>query len=180
LFRQDLMSTEVLMGDAVLSVDRAGEQLEIKLPADILNDVADHKKNEFVQPMFKMLPVTQVAPNTRASAMGLAIGDSIVAVNEETVTHLDQFKELLTNNKGKEIKLDLIRNGAELSLTAKGDTTSTLGFSNLPVIQRTYGLVESLPIGSSIACSVITDNIKGCCNIFKGQDLAYKKLSGTL
>ena len=178
LFRQDLMSTEVLMGDAVLSVDRAGEQLEIKLPADILNDVADHKKNEFVQPMFKMLPVTQVAPNTRASAMGLAIGDSIVAVNGETVTHLDQFKELLTNNKGKEIKLDLIRNGAELSLTAKGDTTSTLGFSNLPVIQRTYGLMESLPVGASIAFSVITDNIKGFGKIFKGEVRADKALSG--
>ncbi|MGH2622539.1 MAG: RIP metalloprotease RseP [Sphingobacterium sp.] len=178
LFRQDLMSTEVLMGDAVLSVDRGGKRLEIKLPADILNDVADYKKNEFVQPMFKMLPVIQVAPNTRASAMGLAVGDSIVALNGEAVTHLDQFKDLLVNNKGKEIKLDLIRNGKELSLTAKGDTSSTLGFSNLPVIQRTYGLMESLPIGSSIAFSVITDNIKGFGKIFKGEVRADKALSG--
>jgi len=178
LFRQDLMSSEVLYGDAVLTVERQGNQLDIKLPADILNDVADHKKNEFVQPMFNMLPVTQVAPNTRASAMGLAVGDSIVAVNGEAVIHLDQFKELLTANKGKEIKLDLIRNGAAVSLTAEGDTSSTLGFSNLPIIQRNYGFLESLPIGSGIAFSVITDNIKGFGKIFKGEIRADKALSG--
>ncbi|MFZ4262290.1 RIP metalloprotease RseP [Sphingobacterium sp. HJSM2_6] len=180
LFFADLMTSEVLMGDAVLTVERAGSEMQITLPKDILNDVSDHKKNEFVQPIFKMLPVNEVAKDSRAEKMGLAIGDSIVSVNGVQVVRLDVFKQELERNKGKEINLGVIRDGVSLNLSSAGDTTNVLGFGNLPMLSKTFGFMESLPIGASKAFSVITDNIKGFGKIFKGEVRADKALSGPI
>ncbi len=178
LFYADIMASEVLMGDAELTVERAGQEVKIKMPADILNDVSEHKKNEFVEPMFKMLPVSKIEKDSRADKMGLAVGDSIVSINRLPVVQLEEFKNQIEANKGKEIVLGVIRNGAPVELKAAADTTSILGFANLPLVQHQYGLLESLPIGAAKAFSVITDNIKGFGKIFKGEVRADKALSG--
>lgn len=178
LFYQDLMTSEVLMGDAVLTIDRNGEEVDLTIPADILNDVSEHKKNELVQPIFKMLPVQQIEKGSRAEEIGLTIGDSIVAVNGVGVTRLDEFREQISINKNKEIQLDIVRDGNPITLQAHADTSDILGFTNYPLVQHSYGLFESLPLGAAKAFSVITDNIKGFGKIFKGEVRADKALSG--
>lgn len=178
LFMKDLMTSDVLMGDAVLTIEREGQNLDITLPATMLNDIADHKRNEFVTPIFKMLPVDTVIADTRAAKMGLLKGDSIVSINGVNVIRLDAFQEQVAQNRGKEIVLDVIRKGQALQLTAAADSTDKLGFNNLPVKTREYGFVESLPIGTNKAFAVITDNIKGFGKIFKGEVRADKALSG--
>jgi len=177
-FMKDLMTSDVLMGDAVLQVERQGQTLDIKLPATMLNDVADHKKNEFVTPIFKMLPVDTVVKDTRADKMGLKKGDQIVAINGVQVERLDVFQDQVSKHKGKQIQLDILRGADSLQLIAAADTSSKLGFSNLPLLTRTYSFGESLPLGVSKAFSVITDNIKGFGKIFKGEVRADKALSG--
>lgn len=178
LFMKDLMTSEVLMGDATLQVERAGQTLDIVLPATMLNEIAEHKKNEFVTPIFKMLPVDTVSEDSRAANMGLLKGDSIVAINGVKVERLDVFQEEVAKNRGKEIKLDVVRGGDSLQLVAAADTSAKLGFGNLPVVTRDYAFAESLPIGVHKAFSVITDNIKGFSKIFKGEVRADKALSG--
>lgn len=178
LFMKDLMTSDVLMGDATLQVERAGKTLDIVLPATMLNEIAEHKRNEFVTPIFKMLPVDTVSEDSRAAKMGLLKGDSIVAINGVKVDRLDAFQDEVAKNKGVEIKLDVIRGMDSLQLVAAADTSAILGFGNLPVITREYAFVESLPIGVNKAFSVITDNIKGFGKIFKGEVRADKALSG--
>ncbi|MCI0919904.1 RIP metalloprotease RseP [Sphingobacterium rhinopitheci] len=178
LFLKDLMTSDVLMGDAVLKVERQGQTLDITLPATMLNDVADHKRNEFVTPIFKMLPVDTVIEGTRAKDMGLAKGDSIIAINGVAVVRLDEFQAEVAKSKGKEIKLDVSRAGVPVTLVAAADTTDKLGFNNLPIVSRQYSFAESLPIGINKAVSVVTDNIKGFGKIFKGEIRADKALSG--
>lgn len=178
LFLRDIMTSEVLMGDAVLQVERNGQTLDITLPATMLNDVADHKKNEFVTPIFKMLPVDTVAKDSRAEKMGLKKGDSILAINGVKVERLSELQDEVAKNKGKEIKLDIVRGADSLQLVAAADTTGILGFDNRPFVTRTYTFSESLPLGVSKAFSVVTDNIKGFGKIFKGEVRADKALSG--
>lgn len=178
LFLKDLMTSDVLMGDAVLKVERQGQFVDITLPATMLNDVADHKKNEFITPIFKMLPVETVAEDSRAQKMGLQKGDSITAINGVPVSRLDVFQDEMAKNKGQEIKLDIVRGADTLQLVAAADTTTILGFSNLPVMMRQYSFAESFPVGVSKAFSIITDNVKGFGKIFKGEVRADKALSG--
>ena len=180
LFYKDLMTSDVLMGDATLQVERAGKVLDIVLPATMLNEIAEHKRNEFVTPIFKILPIDSVYKESRAEKMGLLKGDSIVAINGVKVDRFDFFQDEVAKSKGKEIKLDVIRGTDSLQLiTAAADTSSILGFTNpQPIVRRNYAFAESLPIGVNKAFSVITDNIKGFGKIFKGEVRADKALSG--
>ena len=179
-FMKDLMTAEVLMGDATLEVEREGQILNIDLPATMLNDVADHKKNEFITPIFKMLPIDTVIEDSRADIMGLKKGDSILAINGVATERLDQFQEEVSKNVGKDIKLDILRAGDTLQLVAQADSSSKLGFSNLPILMSNYSLSESFPMGASRAFAVVTDNIKGFGKIFKGEVRADKALSGPI
>lgn len=179
LFLKDLMTSDVLMGDATLQVARAGDTLDIVLPATMLNEIAEHKRNEFVTPIFKMQSVDSVSEDSRAAKMGLLKGDSIVAINGVKVERFDLFQAEVVKNKGVDIKLDVIRGADSLQLVAAADTSAILGFTNsLPIVNRTYGFAESLPIGTHKAIAVITDNIKGFGKIFKGEVRADKALSG--
>ncbi|MFD1768154.1 RIP metalloprotease RseP [Sphingobacterium suaedae] len=181
-FLGDVMSSDVLMGDAVLTIERNGATKQLKVPADILNAVAEHKKNEFVQPRQKMARVQEVVTDSEAARMNVLEGDSIVAVNGEATVFFDQFTEVLKSNVNKAVTITVMRNNQLVDLKGTIDASATIGVSlaiaQLPVITKTYGFLEALPVGTHKAFSVITDNIKGFGKIFKGDVRADKALSG--
>ena len=180
---RDLFSSEVLMGDAVLEVDRNGQKLDIKVPSDILNQVADHKKNEFVEPRLKMMGIDFIQDNSEADRMGLKDGDSIVNVNGKGIVYFDQFKEEIKGKAGQGVSLQVIRHGEQIALEGKVSADGTLGFGMkadpaIVMVTREYSLAQALPVGVNKAFSVITDNVKGFGKIFKGEVRADKALSG--
>src|SRR5690606_30953246 len=116
---KELLSAEVLMGDAVLQVSREGQLLDIKVPSDILNKVADHKKNEFVEPRLRMMGVDFVQEKSEAEKMGLRAGDSIVRVNGSPIVYFDQFKAAVKEKSKQTVSLDVIRQNAQITLTGQ-------------------------------------------------------------
>src|SRR5690606_1018095 len=85
------------------------------------------------------------------------------------------------NNVNKPLAISVIRDGQEVNLSGRADSSATVGVSliteDLPIIAHTYGFLESLPIGATRAIEVITVNIKGFGKIFKGDVRADKALS---
>lgn len=181
-FYADVLSTEVLMGDALLSIERQGQPMEIKVPSTILNEVAEHKKNEFVQPRSKIDTVGTIVEGSEAARMQFKTGDKILSLNGADIVFFDEFRDAMLLNKNKAIDVVVLRNNQELTLKGKVDSTGTIGFNimqeQLPVHIREFGFMESLPIGAHKALSVVTDNIKGFSKIFKGEVRADKALSG--
>lgn len=181
-FNADLLGADVMMGDAVLTIERQGERQEIVMPSDILNKVADHKAFEFVQPRRKIARVGEIQKDSEAERMQFQVGDSIVAVNETSTVFFDEFSDQIKSHVNKPIQITVIRDGQEMSLTGRVDSTATVGVSlmmeDLPITATSYGLLESLPIGAQRAFEVITVNIKGFGKIFKGDVRADKALSG--
>ncbi|GHE48799.1 RIP metalloprotease RseP [Sphingobacterium griseoflavum] len=181
-FLGDVMSSEVLMGDAVLTIERDGSKQELKVPADILNAVAEHKKNEFVSPRHTLNSVKEVDKGSEAERMKILVGDSITAVNGTPTRFYDEFTGALRSNIGKTVALSLVRQGKPLELTGNIDSTAAIGLNlgapDFPVIVQQYGFFESLPVGANKAFSVVTDNIKGFGKIFKGDVRADKAISG--
>lgn len=180
---RDLFSSEVLMGDAVLSVERNGQTLDIKVPSDILNQVADHKKNELMEPRLLMMGIDFVQDDSEAAKMGLKAGDSIVNVNGTDIVYFDQFKDEIKEKTNQAISLEIIREGNQVALAGKVSADGTLGFGmkadpSIVMLTREYSLAQAFPIGVNRAFSVITDNIKGFGKIFKGDVRADKALSG--
>lgn len=180
---RDLFSSEVLMGDAILTIERDGAPQEIQVPSDILNQVADHKTNEFVEPRLKMMGIDQIQGASEAEKMGLQKNDSIVSVNGQSIVYFDQFKNAILNQAEKSIALEVLRNEQLVALNGNVSADGTLGFGikpdpSLVLITSQYGLMQALPIGTKKAFSVIADNIKGFGKIFKGEVRADKALSG--
>lgn len=181
-FYKDILNTDVLFGDAVLTVLRDGQEMEIKMPADIGNLVAEYKSNEFVQPRMRST-VGSVVDNSAAQSLGLQAGDSIARVNGTAVRFMDEVNAIVSTTPGKPVEIAVIRDGAEVSLDGFVGEDGKLGFYSgaaqyLPAVQFKYGLWESLSLGTGRAFGVITDNIKGFSKIFRGDLKADKALSG--
>lgn len=181
-FFQDILNTDVLLGDAVLTIDRGGELQEIKMPANIGNLVSEYKANEFVQPRIRSMSVGLVQDGSEADKMGLQVGDSIVRVNNQPVVFWDEITSVISTQANKPIEVSVVRDGSEVTLAGMVSEEGVLGFNvnsavDLPVLRYEYSLAESFPVGVQKAFGVITDNLKGFSKIFKGELNAGKALS---
>lgn len=179
----ELTSPKVLMGGVDLTVKRGDELTTVHVPADILNSLADHDRNEFVTERTRLGSLLFVAPDSPAEEAGLQVGDSIIRINDQPFTFFDEFQAELLANKGGVVSLRLIRDTTTMNLVSSVTEDGTIGISysgrfDLPFEQFQYGFFEALPVGASKAWSTVTDNVKGFGKIFKGEVRADKALAG--
>lgn len=105
----DLISSKLLMGGVDLTVNRAGVDTKIHVPADILNTIADKKDEKFIEPRMKMTSVAGTQPGSEAVKMGFIKGDSIIAVDNTPIQFFDQLKDQLKAKVGKPVELSTLR-----------------------------------------------------------------------
>lgn len=180
---EELLSSKVLMGNTTLTVEREGKTLSLQVPGDILNDVADHDRNEFVGLRSRTMAIDSVYSGSAADAAGLRSGDSILAINGRSVPFWDQVREQITESTGKSLTMSVLRGGDTTVIQATVPEEGTLGFSihpdaDFPTVTIHYGFLESLPIGSAKAWGTLVDNAKGLGKIAKGELRADKAISG--
>lgn len=181
----EVLSSEVLMGNAKLSVIRNGQELELHVPADFLNKVADYTRNEFVSERVLATAIAKVEPGTLASEIGLKEGDSIVRVGDQPIKFWDELKAAFQATAGQTVELAFIRDGHEEVVQFQMPNDATLGFyigrdATIPYVTAQYGFFESFPLGAGKAWNTVVDNAKGLGKIFKGEVRADKALSGPI
>lgn len=178
---EDLISPKVLLGNSQLKVDRNNQMVNITVPGNIYNEVADYGIGEFVHLRSKFM-VDSIVPNSNAQKAGLQKGDSITAVNAQPVPFFDQFQTLIKANKNKQINLAVKRNNQLIQLPATVNAQGTLGFAakgDEPTIAKEqYSFVSSLPVGASKAWGSFTDNAKGIGRVATGQIKANRAFAG--
>ncbi|PKV66512.1 RIP metalloprotease RseP [Pontibacter ramchanderi] len=180
----DVYSMDMLLGrDAYYTVERNGEQVNIPIPADFMDRMADNKERMFfVQPRVPFV-VGEVAPNSTASEAGLQVGDYIKTVNGESTQFFSDFQAAMQKYAGKPVTIEVERNGQPVILKTTVNEDGTLGFYQKPLVEyatRDYSLGESIPLGTNQAFGVITANLKGFGKIFRGEVSASKSLSGPI
>jgi regulator of sigma E protease len=180
----DLLSAEVLMGNAILTVVRNdNDTVNILVPADFIEMFSDDTDSRYVAPRQKF-SVEKVIPGSNAEKAGLQDGDKIIAVNNQQIEFFDELQKALQNAKGKEVDLTLIRNDDMLNQKVLVSPEGTIGFApkldELKFESQTYGLGQSLVIGADKAFSSLFVTIKGLGKIFKGEVSASKSLHGPI
>src|SRR5690606_434548 len=125
---EDLLGSKVLMGNTVLTVVRDGETLSIPVPGDILNDVADHDRNEFVAPRSRTMAVDSVIAGSAAQQAGIQPGDSILSVNGAAVPFWDQMNDMIKSNVREDVSLALLRGDDTVLVQATVPEEGRLGF----------------------------------------------------
>ncbi len=177
----DLMSSDVLLGNSVITVVRDGKEVDVAVPADILNTIADHGVQEFVAPRYRY-QVDSVVSGMSAAHSGIQKGDIILRVNQEETVYFDQLQSILRDNKDKEVTAIVLRSGQNITIPVKVSSEGTIGFvpklNDIKLQTEYYGFLESLPVGASKAWGSLIDNAKGLGKLFKGEVRADKALSG--
>jgi regulator of sigma E protease len=178
----DLTSTVVLLGNADLTVQRGDQVLHVKVPGNLMNDLADYGLEAFISKLPRVkFAVDSVTPNSNAKKAGLIKGDSIVAVNGNQIAFFDQFKTQIQPYTNKQVQLSIKRDGNLVQSTVQVDKDGTLGFfakTDIPKEKTlTFGFFNSLPVGATKAWSTFSDNAKGLGKVFKG-DVKFSKAVG--
>jgi len=180
---EELIGSKVLMGNTVLTVERGEETLTLTVPGDILNDVADYDRNEFVSLRTRTMAVDSVITGSVAERAGIQRGDSILSINGAPTPFWDQLRQAIGENAGKPVELLVLRNDDSVTIRTTVPEDRTLGFFikpdlDIPYVTVHYGFVQSLPIGAAKAWGTLIDNAKGLGKIAKGELRADKALSG--
>ena len=182
---EDLISSKVLMGNSVLTVQRNNQKLDVPVPSNILNDVSDLGIEQFINriPRTKF-SIESVKPKSNAATAGLQRGDSIVGINNEKVAFFDELHKVLLKSKNKAIQLDVKHNSDVKHIAAKVDSLGQLGFVprfDLPEEKTLrFGFFGSLPVGASKAWGTFSDNAKGLGKVFTGDVKPQKALSSPI
>ncbi|MFH1321541.1 MAG: RIP metalloprotease RseP [Bacteroidota bacterium] len=181
----ELHSTKVLLGDnVVLNIERDGKMIDISIPPDLIEKIAESKENDFVGFRFTFY-VKQILPGSNAEKAGLLVNDKIISVNEKPVKFFDEIIAVLSEYKNQQVNLTVRRSGEEITLLAQVDEDGKLGF--FPEITDDfifehirYNLFKSFAVGNQKAWTILFENIRGFGKIIRGEISASKALAGPI
>ena len=180
---EELTGSKVIMGNTDLTVLRGNATLHVKVPGNLINDIADLGVEQFISRAPRMkFSVKAIAPQSGAAKAGLTAGDSIVAVNGNPIAFYDQVQTQLQQNKNKQVALGIKRNGNLINTNAQVNKNGLLGFTadlDIPKEKTlTFGFFGSLPIGADKAWDTFSNNATGLGKVFKGEVKFNKAVSG--
>jgi membrane-associated protease RseP (regulator of RpoE activity) len=120
----------------------------------------------------QVLPVIgEVVSNTAAQAAGMKAGDEVISINGIKVTNWYKDVEAIRNSQGKELTLELIRNGQHITVTAAARLTDVdgtkryvLGIINTIGIKRS-GVVESSSNAFKVTKSFVSESAKSLAKL---------------
>ena len=181
----ELHGAKVLMGDnVVLNVNRNGKMIDIPIPANLIEKIAETQENNFIDFRYTFF-VKEVVPGSNAQKAGLLANDIIISVNGKPVMFFDEIKAVLSEHKNEEINLMVKRGDEEITLLAQVDEDGKLGFASgitddFKFKHVEYGLFKSFEVGNRKAWNILYVNIQGFGKIIRGEISASKALAGPI
>ena len=178
---EDVYNPDVLLGShSYFTVERAGQLVDVNVPANFIDRASSEPDARFVQPR-EPFAVGRVVSGSPAAKAGLQTGDQITAVNGQAVPFFNDFQAALKTQANKQAQLTVSRQGQTLALPVNVDEQGHIGFEYKPLLprkQRFYTLTESVAPGTKGAFGVITMQAKALTKMVRGEISASKNLGG--
>jgi len=180
----DALNPEWLMeGGAVYKVDRNGQQVDIRIPADMMRRLSESKSRELFFSPAQPFTVDRVAKGSPAELGGLKPGDKIISIAGQPVSYFQEVKPILTEKRCCKVDVLVKRGNSDcpkaLKLTV--GENATLGFYPKTELKESFdekNLFQSLSLGSREAFDILKFNILGFSKIFSGEVAASQAVSG--
>ena len=184
--------------NAYFEVERNGEEVRIDVPSGVLNAFNNDSIEVFLfSPLNYPAKVLLSKDDTSYQKMfngqspaekaGMESGDVITQIEGQEVKYYDDLLAIIPTLANREASITVRRADSLQTLSVKLDSTAKLGIlphpDGVPEFSsevRKYGFFESFPKGWSKAVSVISLNIKGFGQIFKGNASARNSVMGPL
>ncbi|MEN4762131.1 RIP metalloprotease RseP [Chryseobacterium sp. C39-AII1] len=182
--RLENASINILLGDNV-TVLRNGKEVTFPVNKDGVADVLKQKEAKmYITPRMPMIIDTLVSPTAKAS--GLAKGDKVVSINGKQTPFFDEVSDVLLENKGKAVSIDILRNGKPETVSATVDKNGKLGvgvdqkaLANV-VTDKKYSFGESIPRGFTRTIEALTMQVKQFKIMFNSKVQGYKNVGGPI
>ncbi|HTF19095.1 MAG TPA: RIP metalloprotease RseP [Chryseolinea sp.] len=198
-YLQDIFNMETLLStNGSYTVERDGKEIDIAIPADFIENFSSSKSNPGQFLSLRLSPViAEIQKGTVAEKLGLQAGDRIVTANGAPIQYKDevdkQVQAMIRDSvSGNSDTLVLaVKRGAEV-LTMKAnfkgqkmigiavEASPSEGFMKRAEERVTYGLIESIPLGTKRAFSMLSANVKAFGRVITGTLSAQKSISGPL
>ncbi|MFD2786808.1 RIP metalloprotease RseP [Hymenobacter rubripertinctus] len=179
----DVYSPDVILGsNAYYTVDRAGQLVDVPVPNNFMDRLADEGEQRFVQPLDPFV-VDQVVSGSPASKAGLQPNDRILTVGSQPIQFFPELQKALKDHAGKPVAVQVERSSQPVTLQVKVDDDGKIGFlpkSLLKYETRNYNLLEAVPVGTRQAFGVVTTQMKAFGKIFRGEAKLSKSLGGPI
>jgi len=139
------------------------------------------KKSNFIAPRV-LVGVDSIDKTSFAANSALKSGDLIIAVNEKPVRYFDEITTNLRQNKGKKVKLTLLRDKDTVLTACNVSESGTIGFypkilSEPKTVKQSFNLFTSFTQGLSDGMELLIMQAKQLVVIFTVED-AHKSVGG--
>lgn len=180
----DMWSSAVLMGNAVIEFDRAGQTQQITIPTNFIEKLSEKGRTNFIDDFPRVeSKLDSLIADGSAEKAGMQVGDVILTVNDSAAQFMDQLKPIVIKNAGKAVDVSVLRGDEKLNFTVDISKEGTIGFfpkKDFELKKIQYGFISALPIGASKAWSTLTDNVKGLGKVVRGEVAANKAVQSPI
>jgi regulator of sigma E protease len=173
-------------GARLIDLERNGAKMSIELPEDIEQDIL-RNGSKSGRPLFaERYPalIDSVAPGSAAALAGLKKGDQFVSLGGVKADSFQELVAALQVNLGREVIIEVNRNGETLSLAAEVSEDGKLGFYNRNPMQFfeseviKYSFVESIPAGVDEGINNLVNYVRSLKLLFSQEGV--KQVGGFL
>ncbi|MBE0637534.1 MAG: RIP metalloprotease RseP [Bacteroidales bacterium] len=166
-----------------IQVMRNGQLAELQIPKGFLNKMVHHRNPEFIGVRYPFIAGAFTKDSPAANA-GLQVDDQIIGINDRFIDFFDEFRKEITNFKGEQVALSIIRQGDTLTKNVTVAPEGVIGvypqspsnFFNLK--EKRYSFLEAIPAGTSKAFNGVSSYIKQMRLLFSKEVKAYESIGG--
>jgi regulator of sigma E protease len=146
-----------------VTIERFGEIKKIVLPDNFGQMMVDSGIKTGAFSLRIPFVIDSVMPDKNAFAAGILKGDSITGVDGLYTPYYQEISRELRNNKGKVVRMHVIRNGERLAIPVEVSKEGTIGVGAVPLSSYLktdtihYSFAQSIPGGFKEAWETVTD-----------------------
>ena len=159
----DINKTILLRGAEVVTITRAGEQLDIQLPEDI--DMIAFKSSAMngITPRFSSL-INSVIIDRPAKQAGLENGDRVIAVDGQEIAYWNEFTDAVQSRPNETLEIIVDRAGETVRAQVETDSLGTIGVSTAglseSIVSHTdYTFMTAIPGGLKLGMNSLSDYV---------------------
>ncbi len=176
------LSLEIVLNQAnFLEIERNGEIQRISIHPDVIPALL--KKAYFVEPRIPFV-IHSIPKGSAAEQYGLTAGDQLLEINGESAFFTEEATQLLSENKGQNVHLTLLRNQEKLEVEAHVSETGKLGvmLENYTHFLETktlrYNFFSAFPAGIEKGIRIAKDYLKQFKLLVRPETKAYESMGG--
>lgn len=176
---EDVFSTKLYFAE-IITVDRNGEKIDLEMTDTLYSFLKNG--GDFIALENFAFTVDSLVEGMAADKAGMMKGSKILSIENQPVKSFGKLREILSFNKGKELKFVVDSKLSVDTLLIQVDSLGKIGiYPSLPSFEfKNYSFLTAMKYGWSDAFESLHANIKGFGLIFSGKEKAKDNLQGPI